>query len=232
MSLQTIGTYCGMAVQYLNEYLRGPVETFQSKLSLKTEALPDFLHTPVYFTAMMTMIVMTIISFANNFICNLIGILYPVMYGFYLFTDAPSDRNTQRSVTYNKYWILFGSITIIDMMLGFVLSFIPGYYYAKVAFIYLLIRDDFSLTDSVFGLIVKYYETSNFRPRIESILTSLNKKLGYDKKCTVTETNKDTPKCSTIDPTKEKDTTNNMSTTSTMSSSSTSSASVEEHTVG
>jgi hypothetical protein len=192
MSYQLFLTYANSAVEFLNAKLVIPTQILQNNLSLKTDSLPDNLKTPLNFSSMLLVAFFFVITYANNLICNLVGILYPLLYGLFVFNETPI--NTERSVTLNKYWMLFGVITLMDTFFSVLLDIIPGYFYLKVAAIYILIRNDFMLTNSAFSMLESYYAKSNIRPRIEETLKVLNTKLGSDestKQNTMSTTNSD-----------------------------------------
>lgn len=182
----TFWSYATYATQYLNTKLVVPTRFLQSKLSLKTETLPENLRTPLNFSAIVAVTLALIITFANNLVCNVVGILYPLFYGLYIFNEQPV--NTQRSVTLNKYWILFGVLSVVDSFFGFILHLVPGYFYLKIGIIYALIRNDFALTNVAFSMLESYYAKSDYRPKIETVLTGLNTKLAESKENVEPET--------------------------------------------
>jgi len=171
-------------VNMLNVQLASVSQVIQSKLSLKTDSLPAALQMPLGFVGMLALLMMIIVGFANNFICNAFGILYPLMYGVMLST-SPSDT---KLATLNKYWMLFGAMTLIDSTLGFVLNFIPGYHYMKIGLLYLMIRNDFSFSGTLFDLVTSFYAKSPYREQVEQIVNNVEQKLNTQKVDTVIET--------------------------------------------
>jgi len=89
--------------------------------------------------------------------CNLFGIIYPIWYEVYLFNENPIDIRQLMSV--NKYWMLFSTSALIDSFFGFILHLIPGFFYFKFIMIYLLVRNDFVMSETVFGCIKQYVMT-------------------------------------------------------------------------
>src|SRR5205823_7895579 len=78
-------------LQFLNTKLVVPMQLLQNFMSIKTESLPDFIQTPVNFISALMFLFFIIIGYANDFICNIIGILYPLMYSFNLFNGVSLD---------------------------------------------------------------------------------------------------------------------------------------------
>lgn len=196
MSYKIALYYFNNAVQFLNSKLALPTNFLQYNLSLKTDILPEILQRPINFSTMFILLLFIIFTYANSLICNLIGVLYPILYSLNLFNDmSNTDSNntikiTNKFVTLNKYWMLFGSITLMDTFFGFIFDVIPGYYYLKVGLIYTLIRNDFSLTNGAFGLFYRYYRRSNILPIVQGFLESLNSKLFAKRSSVIIPNNK------------------------------------------
>lgn len=154
MSSRSVISMFNNTCQVLNTKLVWPAKALQTRLGLRTDLLPKCLSTPLNFCTMIVLMFFTSVSFANNLVCNLFGILYPMIYGLSVVNDT---TNTNKSTTFNKYWMLFGMITLIDSLFGFVLHNIPGYFYLKIGFVYSLIRKDFALVDVIYDKITKRF---------------------------------------------------------------------------
>ena len=177
MSYHRILPYFNCAFNCLNNSLALPARLLQSRLSLKTEILPNVLQMPVNYLATIIIFFFVAIGFANNFICNMVGIVYPLLYSLPIYNNwnaelqritttgdyCPRIPNIESQlVPLNKYWMLFGAITVFDSLFGFLLTFIPGYYYFKLALVYGLVRNDFCLSNYIFDFINSKY--SNLYP--------------------------------------------------------------------
>ena len=179
ITLQLILSYLMNMLQYLNTNLVVPMQLIQNLLSIKIDSLPSFLQTPVNFISTLMFLFIIIIGYANDFICNIVGLIYPLMCGFYIFNEKTVD--TEKTIILTKYWMLFGSIMLMDTLFGFILNCIPGYHYLKMTLIYFLIRKDFVLTNTVFSLIMHYYNKSNIYSKIDAVLTFIMAKLKINK---------------------------------------------------
>lgn len=175
MTYQQILSYISFGLEYINNKLIFPNSVLQNGLSLKIDVLPQIIRSPVNFALIMLFATYFVFSFANNFICNIIGILYPFVYCLNIFVETPI--NTEISVTLNKYWMLFCGLLLVDSFFGFLLHLIPGYFYIKVIAIYTLMRNDFTMTNTIFGTLENLYIQSNIYSRMEKMIEFISSKL-------------------------------------------------------
>jgi hypothetical protein len=208
MSTQQFLNYLGAAAQILNKQLGPAIQFVQSWLLVEKDSIPNLTDTPLSFAAVFMFAVYFLLSYANSFICDLVGILYPLAYGYYLCTGQmttpstvqptqthPLDNNsmdnstdnsntmevtpststpsTDKLLTLNKYWIIFGLLMLVDAFLGFILHLIPGYFYLKLGFIYAIVRSEFAYTSVVFDILVGLCNQYSLRPLIAQALTSV-----------------------------------------------------------
>lgn len=168
--------YFNIAINFLNDRLYGLSQFLKSNLRLRIDSLPGILKTPLNFSTLVTFMLFIIITFANDLICKIIGILYPILYGFHFINGEPNGPplDMNKLMILNKYWIVFGSITLIDTFFGFILHWIPCYFYAKFIFIYMLIRNDFSSTTIAFNLLEEIYSKLKDHIKIEKVIEDLN----------------------------------------------------------
>jgi hypothetical protein len=165
MFYQSALNYFTNTLQHLNNKLVYPSQLLQNSLFLKTETIPEIIRTPINFIMSFLFVSFAIIYYTNNFLCNLVGTVYPITHGFNMLKTQPF--NTEKLVTLNKYWIVFNLMTLIESF-NFIINLIPWYYYCKLVLIYLLIRNDFTLVNTTFGLLMKYYNSLNSRSTLES----------------------------------------------------------------
>lgn len=67
----------------------------------------------------------------QTYITQLIAVLYPA---FMSFLTLESDTETMNK-QWLTYWVVYGAFSIVDQFAGFILSFIPFYYFLKVGFL-------------------------------------------------------------------------------------------------
>lgn len=146
MTKSSVITYFLNIYQILNKQLEKPAKALQSKICFDTNDLPALLKIPLIFCSISAFVFYIIFIFANNLIYNLIGIVCPLIYG----ASIANETDIDKIKTYNKYWIIFGVITLIDSLCGFFLHLVPYYYYLKIGFIYILMRNNFSSVDTIY----------------------------------------------------------------------------------
>ena len=162
---QTLLSNLKTACHYLNQKLIQPADIVHDKLSLGTESLPLVLKTPLAFSGLLAFVFFLIFNFANNLICNLIGIVYPI---YYLLPRL--KENNPKLLTINKYWILFGILQFVESFIGFILYYIPGYFYLKFGLLYMLVRNDFAMTNVVYTFAGERYYRSSLRPVVQEVV--------------------------------------------------------------
>lgn len=59
---------------------------------------------------------------ANNLLCSLLGIIYPILCSLYLFNETPTPNIKLNNL--NKYWILFSIFVLLESLFGLVLQII------------------------------------------------------------------------------------------------------------
>jgi len=174
---QTVLSYIWPVTTYFNTMLANPMQILQNNLSLKLEYLPSMMKTPLNFALMMLFVSYSVMNYAGDFVCNLVGILYPLMYSSLMFNEITADL--ENSVMMNKYWMLFAGLVMVDTLFGFCLQLVPGYYYLKLSFIYSLVRNDFSLTNTAFTMIQVYYQKFNLGTYLQKVFSKLNLDQGF-----------------------------------------------------
>lgn len=140
-----------------NTLLAGPIDLLKSKLSLNTNAFPAFLQSPANFGLFLLISLFLVVRYANRFMCDFFGVLYPLMYTINVINTQPV--NLERVVLMAQYWVMFGAITLTDNMFGFILEYVPLYYYLRFVLTYLLVRNEFTWTDEFYAVFSNYYTT-------------------------------------------------------------------------
>ena len=167
MTYQSMLLFLSGMVAYLNAMLVQPASTLQTNIGLRTDIFFFDLHSPINYLSVFCIFLLFILFCANNFICNLFGILYPLMYGIMLINNP----NNEYLMQLNKYWVLFGVMNLLDGFFSFILGHIPGYYYLKLIFIFCLIRNDFYWSNYCYDMIHSYY--TQFGPTIDSYIVNI-----------------------------------------------------------
>ena len=79
------------------------------------------------FMAMVFMFIM--FGVGSSLLTNMLGVAYPAFRSFRALESDGADDDKQ----WLTYWVVFGTITIMDQFAGIILSFIPFYYVLKVS---------------------------------------------------------------------------------------------------
>jgi hypothetical protein len=167
---EQITSYLNIILNYITTYayhiyqLSGPF--------IDTELDSWKMHSQNYFYIILMVV---IVSSMNNFICLILGVLYPISYSLKnhatIVTNTTVVTNTTNTddmaeiystvIKLNKYWIIYNLFMLIDNFFGFVLHLIPGYPYIKFFLIYFLIKDKFVMTNTAFNVVNHIYQYCN-----------------------------------------------------------------------
>ena len=67
----------------------------------------------------------------SSYITCLLGVAYPCFMSF-LALESDDDDDDKQWLT---YWVTFGLVSIVDQYIGFILHFVPFYYFIKMGFL-------------------------------------------------------------------------------------------------
>jgi hypothetical protein len=175
MYAQMMLHYLYSSYQYLNTVLNEPSKIIKNFLSLRTESLPNFLHAPFNFVSVLSLLFFIFLSFANNFMCNLVGIIYPLVYGFNFLNEKTSSSS--KYISMNKYWMIYGAYLFLESLFKCLLVLVPGYYYLKLVSLYMLVRNDFSLSEYTYDYFRTVIDNSNWSYYLQNIFNFLMEKI-------------------------------------------------------
>ncbi len=74
-----------------------------------------------------------------SYITCLLGVAYPAFMSFLALESGEESETTQ----WLTYWVVFGLFNILDQFAGFILHFIPFYYFLKLGFLIFLFHPSF-----------------------------------------------------------------------------------------
>lgn len=161
------GTYWYMIIDFLNANLSFPVSTAQKYLSIDATYFP---LSPVNFITMIVLMFFSFVTFTNNFVCNLVGLAYPLFYGVKQYDE---QQNTVSDMDgYTKYWMLYAMLVLFESFFGCVLSIVPGYFYCKFVLLCCLMRNNFAFSDRAFGMVHNYVTNYKLPGRASLMLES------------------------------------------------------------
>ena len=76
-------------------------------------------------------IILVMLGIGNTYITCILGVAYPCFMSFLALKSDATGDDTQ----WLTYWVVFGITNIIDHFSGFILQFIPFYFFLKLAFL-------------------------------------------------------------------------------------------------
>lgn len=76
-------------------------------------------------------IVLVMLGIGNTYITCLLGVAYPCFMSFLALESKGADDDKQ----WLTYWVVFGLFNILDQFAGFILTFIPFYFFIKLCFL-------------------------------------------------------------------------------------------------
>ncbi len=76
-------------------------------------------------------IALVMLGIGNTYITCLLGVAYPCFMSFLALESDGADDDKQ----WLTYWVVFGLFNILDQFAGFILTFIPFYFFIKLCFL-------------------------------------------------------------------------------------------------
>ena len=76
-------------------------------------------------------IVLVMLGIGNTYITCLLGVAYPCFMSFLALESEGAEDDKQ----WLTYWVVFGLFNIVDQFAGFILTFIPFYFFLKLVFL-------------------------------------------------------------------------------------------------
>ena len=86
--------------------------------------------------AMYAGVLCVMLGIGATYITVAIGVAYPVFMSFLALESEGGDDDKQ----WLTYWVVFGVLNIVDQCSGFILSFIPFYFFLKLCFLIFLMH--------------------------------------------------------------------------------------------
>ena len=90
------------------------------------------------------------IGYFDYYITNIIGIIYPAFWSIRAIESKESDDDKQ----WLTYWVVFSLFSILDLFSGFILKFIPFYFFFKILFLIWLFLPNFRGATRVYDLVL------------------------------------------------------------------------------
>jgi receptor expression-enhancing protein 5/6 len=76
-------------------------------------------------------VVCVMLGIGQTYLTQVIAVLYPAFMSFIALESDTAGDDKQ----WLTYWVVYGVFNILDQFVGFILAFIPFYYFLKLAFL-------------------------------------------------------------------------------------------------
>lgn len=119
------------------------------------------------------------LGFLEKFITNLVGTVYPAYW-----TMKSIESKGDDDKHWLTYWVVFASFTILELFSGFLLKFIPFYFFIKIIFLIWLFMPNSRGCNIVYHLLVVRVFKS-----VEQDIDNAGVKIGEYTRCLVTHGN-------------------------------------------
>ena len=96
-------------------------------------------------------IVCVMFGIGASYITCLLAVAYPAFMSFLALESGDEAENTQ----WLTYWVVYGLFNIVDQFAGFILHFIPFYYFLKLGFLVFLFHPNFKGATYVYDKYLK-----------------------------------------------------------------------------
>jgi receptor expression-enhancing protein 5/6 len=90
------------------------------------------------------------LGYFDHFITTVVGIFYPIFWSIRAIESPESDDDKQ----WLTYWVVFALFTVVDMFSGFVLKFIPFYFFLKLLFLIWCFLPNFKGASIIYDVII------------------------------------------------------------------------------
>jgi receptor expression-enhancing protein 5/6 len=139
---------------------KGQEKTFVDKLKEELESLSEKfgMDSKIVLSVLSVCLFFVFIGYFDFYITSVIGIAYPAFWSIKAIESSESGDDKQ----WLTYWVVFASFSFVDLFSGFVLRFIPFYFFFKLAFLLWCMMPTFKgatvIYDNIIIKLFKKYE--------------------------------------------------------------------------
>jgi receptor expression-enhancing protein 5/6 len=110
------------------------------------------------------------IGYFDHYITTVIGIAYPIFWSIRAIESPDNDDDKQ----WLTYWVVFALFTVVDMFSGFILKFIPFYFFFKLLFLIWCFLPNFRGASLIYDVfLIKIFK--KYEKNLENIQDSVMK---------------------------------------------------------
>jgi hypothetical protein len=155
-----MSTYLDQIDWILNPYY----QKFIKFLNINETLIPSFLKKPCKFLGLICLSFLVSLFFMDYLLCHLIGILYPMLYCYFVIKNNNNSgvqvdiENLEKSTKLLKYWVSYSLFHILELPILWILQYIPLYFYLKLSLFYYLIRNNFFWINFIYTYIENFLD--------------------------------------------------------------------------
>lgn len=114
-------------------------------------------YSKVYFFLVAVVLLSLLIVFAGGIklVTDLLGFLYPAYMSFKSMESNTKGGTAEDATQWLTYWVVFSSLTVIEGVAGFIVSWIPMYFFFKIGLIVWLYHPSTKGAETVYGQVVR-----------------------------------------------------------------------------
>lgn len=157
-------------INSFNDVFGVPIENIKRLTSLNFDSFPKIINHPIIFALLSTFIFFFVIFSFVDIVYMLIAVVYPILANNTI-NNSVDDEETKahKIIAIYHYWMLFGLITCVDTIFGPYLWYVPFYRYAKILLAYVLVRDNFNLSYTIYAVLHSLIETLHINDHISDL---------------------------------------------------------------
>ena len=103
--------------------------------------------------------IILVLGIAECFISKLVGVLYPAIKSLYAIESADKTDDKQ----WLTYWLIYAFFMVVDEYVGFILSYFPFYYFAKVCFLIWLFNPVTQGAQKIYEILIEVFRRNKDR---------------------------------------------------------------------
>ena len=107
--------------------------------------------------AVIVISLLTVVIGGAKLVTDLLGFLYPAYMSFKSMESNTKGATTEDATQWLTYWVVFSSVTVIEGCFGFIVSWIPMYFFVKLGFIVWLYHPSTKGAETIYGQVVRPY---------------------------------------------------------------------------
>ena len=111
-----------------------------------------------FFLAIAALIsILTVVAGGFKLVTDLLGFLYPAYMSFKSMETSSKSGTTEDATQWLTYWVVFSFLTVVEGVAGFIVNWIPMYFFLKTGLIVWLYHPSTKGAETAYGQVVRPY---------------------------------------------------------------------------